>query len=107
MSTPIIIFLLVAGAVAVLLSVIVAVAFVRARRLAKVPPPPRCKCPACASEQIDVFSSGLWDGEDSVGRGTGGICQVGTCKSCGVHTRIPQIVMVCEWIFHSTAYEHV
>lgn len=22
-------------------------------------------------------------------------------------TRIPQIVMVCDWIFHSTAYEHV
>jgi len=85
MSTRVIIFLLVAGSGVVLFSVVLVVAFVRTRRLVKAPPPPPCKCPACGSEQIDVFSSGLWDGEDSAGRGTGGLCQVGTCKSCGVH----------------------
>jgi hypothetical protein len=87
MSTSFIIFLSVAGAVIVFFTVIVLIAFVRSRRLAKVPPPPPCKCPACSSEKIDVFSSGLWDGEDSAGRGTGGIFQVGTCKSCGVHCK--------------------
>ena len=77
--------LIVIGAVVALLSVAVVVAFIRSRRLAKVPPPPPCKCPACGSEQISIFRSGLWDGEDSAGRGTGGTSQVGTCKSCGVH----------------------
>ena len=86
MSLPIIILLIVIGAVVVLLSVVVVVAFVRSRRLAKVPAlPPPCKCPACGSEQMDVFLSGMWDGEDSAGRGTGGTSQIGTCKSCGVH----------------------
>ena len=85
MSIPIIILLIVIGAVVALLSVAVVVAYVRSRRIAKLPPPPPCKCPACDSEQIDVLLSGLWDGHDSKSRGTGGTSQIGTCKSCGVH----------------------
>lgn len=84
MSTPIIL-LCVAGAVVFFVSMIVLVAFIQSRRLAKAPPPPAFKCPSCGSEQIDVFLSGLWDGKDSAGRGTGGTHAVGTCKSCGVH----------------------
>jgi|SRR5688572_19403248 len=56
--------------------------------LGSTPPevsPPPFKCPKCGSDQIDVFLSGLWDGEDLAGRGTGGTHAVGTCKSCGVH----------------------
>jgi hypothetical protein len=87
MSTLFIIFLFAAGAAVVLVSVILLVALVRSQRLAKAPPPPPFKCPACGSEQINVFSSGLWDGEDGAGRGTGGSHEIGTCSSCGVHCR--------------------
>jgi len=61
----------------------------------------RCLCscaPACQSATAtalpvsglwkradDIFNSSLWDGEDSLGRWTGGTSEVGTCKSCGVH----------------------
>ena len=80
------ILLFIAGLAMALSFVVKLVAFVRCGGFSKVPqsPPPQCKCPACGSEQIEVFLSGLWDGEDSVGRGTGGGRQVGTCKSCGV-----------------------
>ncbi len=40
-------------------------------------------CPSCSSEQIDVLSSGLWDGEDQAGRGACGIFEYGICKQCG------------------------
>src|SRR5258708_2543055 len=85
MSTPIIIFLLVAGAVVVVFSFIVLVASVPSGGLAKAPPPHPFKCPTCGSDHINMFSSGLWDGEDSAGRGTGGSREMGTCGSCGVH----------------------
>lgn len=85
MSKLTIILMTVVGALVVLFAMAVVIAFVRTRRLAKLPPPPPCKCPACSSEQIEIFLSGLWDGEDLQGRSTGGACQIGTCKSCGVH----------------------
>ena len=84
MSTPILI-LTIAGAAVVFFSGVVLIAFVRSRRLGKAPPPPPFKCASCGSERIDVVSSGLWDGEDSAGRGTGGTRAVGMCKNCGVH----------------------
>jgi hypothetical protein len=60
---------------------------IHSRRLATgaLPPLPSPKCPACGNEQTDVYSSGLWDGHDVAGRGIGGSCELGTCKSCGVH----------------------
>jgi len=81
------IILTVIGAVVALFAIAVVFALVRSRRLAKLPPPPPCKCPACGGEQIDVFLSGLWDGEDLEGRSTHGTSQIGTCKSCGVHCK--------------------
>ena len=85
MSIPTIILLTVISAAVAMFAIAVVVAFVRSRRLAKLPPLPPCKCPACGGERIDVFLSGLWDGEDSKGRSTGGTSQIGTCKSCGIH----------------------
>jgi len=74
------ILLSVIGTGVVLCSLAVGVAFVRARRLAKAPPPPPAKCPSCGSEQINVFESGLWDGINTCGG-----FQFGTCKHCGTH----------------------
>src|SRR5579863_8946938 len=88
MSTPFIIFLSVTSIVIVLCSVVVLVAFIRSRQFAnKVAssPAPPFKCPACGGEQIDILLSSLWDGVDAVGRRTGGVRTVGTCKTCGVH----------------------
>ena len=91
MSIPVLILSIV-GAVVGLFLVVVVIALVRSRRLAKTPPPPPFKCPACGSEQIEVFLSGLWDGEDSAGRDTGGTQAVGTCRRCNVHCE-----HVSEW----------
>lgn len=89
MSIMFIIFLLVAGAAVVWVIAAVLVAYFRLRQVAQAPslPAPPFKCPACASEQIDVLLSSLWDGVDSAGRGTGGLREVGTCKICGVHSQ--------------------
>jgi hypothetical protein len=88
MSTLFIILLTMAGAAAAILMAVF-VAFVRSRRVAKAPSPPEppFNCPACGSGQVDVFRSGLWDGVDSAGRGTGGSREIGTCKVCGVHAQ--------------------
>ena len=66
------------GVGVVFFATVFCVAFVRARRLAKMPTPPKPKCPSCGGEQIDIAASGLWDGIN-----TGGGFQYGTCRGCG------------------------
>ena len=45
---------------------------------------PALTCPSCKSDQVDVLSSGLWDGVDeNTGRSTGGLFEYGSCKQCG------------------------
>lgn len=78
MSTPVIILLSAVGVGVVLFAALFCVVFFRARRLAKQPPPPKPKCPSCGSEQIDVATSGFWEGIN-----TGGGFQYGTCRVCG------------------------
>jgi len=45
---------------------------------------PALICPTCKSDQVDVLSSGLWDGVDeNTGHTTGGLFEFGICKQCG------------------------
>jgi len=44
---------------------------------------PALSCPSCKSDQVEILSSGLWDGMDKEGRGIGGMFEYGTCKECG------------------------
>jgi hypothetical protein len=61
------------------------IAYLLSRKVPNSPPAPPFRCPACGSEDIEIYSSGLWDGVDSAGRGTSGDRDVGTCKSCNTH----------------------
>jgi len=87
MSIPVIIFLCVIGGLFLGLLIIVVIAIIQTKRLsrarASLPPPIPFRCPACKSEQINVLSSGLWDGVDAAGKSTGGIFQYGLCQPCG------------------------
>jgi hypothetical protein len=40
-------------------------------------------CPNCKSDQIDILSSGLWDGLDGAGGCACGVFSFGICKQCG------------------------
>ena len=83
MSTPLTIALIVGGGFLGFVLWIVVLTILRERKLAKLPPPPAFRCPSCGSEQIDVLSSGLWDGRDAQGRSTSGGFEYGLCKHCG------------------------
>lgn len=75
--------LLLVGSAVLLFVAWVIVSCIRFRRqLASIRPRPSFRCPTCGGEQIDVLSSGLWDGVDEAGRGTCGIFEYGVCKSC-------------------------
>ena len=69
--------LLCAGALIVLVAIVVGVAWFRSRRVVPVMPPP-FQCPACHSQNVEVKASGLWDGI-----GTGGGFRYGLCRACG------------------------
>src|SRR4051812_41633136 len=72
------------GIVAFALVLWVIVWFIRIHRALSIRTPRSpLRCPSCASEQIDVLSSGLWDGEDQAGRGICGIFEYGICNECG------------------------
>ena len=88
-SLLIILLVAIAGAAGIPFLAVVLVTLVRSRRVAEAPSPPEppFNCPACGSAQMEVLSSGLWDGVDGVGRGTGGSREIGTCKVCGVHAQ--------------------
>src|SRR5689334_20407872 len=60
----------------------VVMTILRERRYAKLPPRAAFRCPSCSSEQIDILSSGLWDGHDAQGCSTHGIFEYGVCKQC-------------------------
>jgi len=71
------------GGVVVVLAVVVLIAAVRFnQKMANLPPHPVLRCAKCASDAIQVMSSGLWDEWDDAGRHTGGIFQSGICKRC-------------------------
>jgi hypothetical protein len=83
MSTPFIIAIIIGSAVLGLVVFVFVLAYVRSRRLDNLPPRPALRCPSCKSEQIDIRTSGLWDGEDASGSATHGIFDYGVCKQCG------------------------
>jgi hypothetical protein len=61
-----------------------AIAAVRYQRWrSPLPPPTPLRCPACASEELEILSCGLWHGRDVQGHGTGGGFDYATCRKCG------------------------
>lgn len=63
-------------------------------------------CPKCGSEDIDVLSSGLWDGEDENGNHIHGTHAIGECRNCGGRIAQqddcpPHIPSDGEWEAHS------
>jgi hypothetical protein len=84
MNIPVIIFLCIAGSLFLGFLVIVVMAIIQTKRFSRVradlPPRPPFRCPACKGEEIEVLSSGLWDGMD---KSSCGIFEYGLCKQCG------------------------
>ena len=92
MRTLLIILVIFGAGVFVLPLWAIAATILMKRRLAKLPdqPRPAFKCPRCGSEQVEVLSSGFWDGTDESGRDTGGVFEYGVCKRC--HERCARFV---------------
>ena len=78
MNLLLVIGLFSAGAVVVLVAAVLAVAFIRSRRIPAISPAPPFQCPTCKGEQIDVRTSGIWDGEKTLGG-----MRYGVCHQCG------------------------
>jgi len=82
MSQTLIILSIIAGILILLVGFVLIAAWRLDRRRKNLPPRPSFRCAKCGSDQIEVLSSGLWDGRDDEGNHIGGIFEYGTCRKC-------------------------
>src|SRR3954470_12655291 len=86
MSAPMM-FLAVVIGVAIGLVLLVALLVIAMRfafnRRSKIPARKPLECPACGSQELDILSSGLWDGaKDKEGKRAHGAFDYALCRKC-------------------------